>query len=267
VEQRIRISEYLANPTTRTNAAGFNPLQRDDWPPAEDAVLASKLTSWDEFVEVVNLGGTPVNLGGWTVSDATRVRAWLDPEDPTCFVPPQSALVVYGGPVGNHEPRLATPTVPAIPGPEVVPGPDGLGLNNTGDTLMLRNADGRLVERVVYGARGVSGEGSMVRWPLPDGPWIPHTQVHSGRPASPGTPPVGTEWIPGNSLPGLKLGYALEQERIRLYWTRSPGATYTVRELMIGGHGVRTLAEGLQEGEFAVPLESHDLRLFQVTTP
>lgn len=266
-EQRVRLSEYLANPTTRTNATGFNPLQRADWPPVGDDALAAKLTSWDEFVEVVNLGTAPVNLGGWTLSDATRVRAWLDPEEPASRVPPQAALVVYGGPVGSHEPRLAASAVPAIPGPEAVPGTDGLGLNNSGDVLMLRNADGRLVERLVYGPRGVSGDGSMVRWPLPDGPWAPHVQVQSGRPASPGVPPVGTEWIPGITLPELKLDYALEQDRIRLYWTRSPGATYTVREFQVGGLGARILAEGLQEGEFAVPLGSDDLRLFQITTP
>lgn len=266
-EQRVRISEYLPNPTTRTNAPGFNPLQRGDWPPANDEVLVSKLTSWDEFVEVVNLGTVPVNLGGWTLSDASRVRAWLDPEEPACLVPPQAALVVYGGPEGSHEPRLAAAAVPAIPGPEAVPGTEGLGLNNTGDTLMLRNAGGRLVERLVYGPRGVSGDGSMVRWPLPDGPWMPHVQVESSRPASPGTPPVGTEWIPGITSPELKLGCALERDRIRLSWPRTPGATYTVRELGIGGHGARTLAEGLQEGEFAVPLEGDGFRLFQITTP
>ncbi|MFO1459837.1 MAG: lamin tail domain-containing protein [Verrucomicrobiota bacterium] len=266
-EQQVQISEYLANPTSRSSAPSFNPLNRDDWPPAQDAALASKLTSWDEFVEIVNLGDTPVNLGNWTLSDATRVRAWLDPEEPACIVPSQSALVIFGGPVGTHEPRLGGATIAALPGPESVPGSDGLGLNNTGDTLMLRNAEGHLVERVVYGARNVSEDGSMVRWPLPDGPWKPHTQVDPTRGASPGSPPTGTEWIPGNPSPQLKLGCVLESDHIRLFWAAEPGSSYTIRELTLGSPGGKVLAEGFQGGEFLISLGTAGDRWFQVTSP
>ena len=216
-------------------------------------------------MEIVNLGDTPVNLGNWTLVRRHPGSGVAGSEEPACIVPSQSALVIFGGPVGTHEPGLVEPQLRPFP----VLSPSGLRRTWTqqhGRHLMLRNAEGHLVERVVYGARNVSEDGSMVRWPLPDGPWKPHTQVDPTRGASPGSPPTGTEWIPGIHLPQLKLGCVLESDHIRLFWAAEPGSSYTIRELTWESGG-KVLAEGFQGGEFLISLGTAGDRWFQVTSP
>ncbi|MCW5559198.1 MAG: lamin tail domain-containing protein, partial [Verrucomicrobiae bacterium] len=193
-ERQIAITEFFANPVSRTDSPSFNPLQRLDWPPASDTALAGRLTAWDEFVELVNLGPGPVSLAGWTLSDATRIRAWVDPAHPDNVRPAGSALVLYGGPPDSHPPRIPCPAIPAILPGGAPAGSDGLGLNNTSDRIELRNASGHLIERVVYTTRQLASDASVARWPLPDGGWSGHPVTPSGATASPGLSVLGVAW-------------------------------------------------------------------------
>src|ERR1019366_3796881 len=58
-EQKIAISEFLANPTTNTAAPNFNPLHR-----ATDTI---GVATNDEYIEIANLSGTDENLFGWGI--------------------------------------------------------------------------------------------------------------------------------------------------------------------------------------------------------
>ena len=265
-ERQVVLTEILANPAARPDLAGFNPLQREDWPPLEDATLSSRISAWDEFVELVNLGPGPVSLGGWTLSDATRVQAWIPPEAAHAAVPVGGALVVYGGPPGSHPPRLTSPAMVAELAGGASAGTDGLGLNNSGDTLLLRNNAGDLVERLVFSTRSLPAGVSLVRWPLPEGPWVAQTTLDPDRKASPGTPPVGGEWPGAVSAESLTVRVWIDGGQVRLEWERVPNARCSVREWDPAA-GWKVIADGMTEAGLSVPLEGNDRRLFQVTSP
>ncbi|MCP4809659.1 MAG: hypothetical protein GY913_28325 [Proteobacteria bacterium] len=86
-----------------------------------------------EFVELVNGAPTPVDLTGWTFGDAIKdVRHTFD----GVVLAPGEALVLWDS--GEHEGDEVSAT-------------GSLSLNNTGDTLTLRDADGLVVDEVEYG--------------------------------------------------------------------------------------------------------------------
>lgn len=266
-EQQVLLTEFLVNPAIRPDLPGFNPLHREDWPPAADATLAAKIGVWDEFVELVNLGPISVNLGGWTISDSTRIRAWISPENAAATIRSGQALILFGGPANSHAPRLASPAIPAALAGGASAGSDGLGLNNTSDVILIRNAAGNLVERIVYATRQLAADGSVARWPLPDGPWVAHSKLNPSQSASPGLPPVGDNW-PGFVTPDpLMVQVQINGDQIRLTWPGNRSATYSVREATDGSAVWKTLAMELNEPEFSTTLDDRGVRLFQVTSP
>lgn len=120
----LTINEFLANPgTLDTNRDG------------------TVSTSGDEFVELVNRSGAAVDLTGWTLSDGASARhAFPNPTS----VPIGGSIVVFGA--GNptyFPPRHAS-------GHAQVAGTGDLGLNNTGDTITLRDPAGNVVAQTVY---------------------------------------------------------------------------------------------------------------------
>lgn len=125
----------------------------------------------DEFVELVNVGGAPLDLSGAVLSDLVGPRATL-PAGTT--LAPGAVLVVFGG---------GSPA--AIPGAQVVTA-GALRLNNDGDTLTIRGADGAVLASLSYGVEGGHDE-SLVRAQEkdPGAAMIGHTSV-SAQPASPG---------------------------------------------------------------------------------
>ena len=259
-EQGIVITEFFANPPVRPGAAGFNPLHREEWPPS-DAGLAGRIASWDEFVELANLGTGPVDLGGWTLADATRTRAWMDPGAPTSRLPAGAALVWYGGPVGSHPPQLPVVAVPASLAGSTGSSADGLGLNNTGDTLVLRNAAGHLIERIVYTARQIPAAGTLVRWPLPEGEWGAQSNLDGGLLATPGLPPVGEIWVAGGAVRTLELRVDVVDGLLRLQWASHEGAAICDLHAAASPNGPwARLAEGLEDSE--ITLEPGDVSQF-----
>lgn len=149
------INEVLADPPVTFDANG-------------DGVLDYRQ---DELVELVNAGDGALDLSGATIADAVGVRAQLPPGT---VLAPREVLVVFGG--GTPAP---------IPGVRVLAaGP--LQLNNDGDTVIVRAADGALLGEVAWGAEGGQDQ-SLVRATEASAtaPFVLHRSV-SPLPASPG---------------------------------------------------------------------------------
>ena len=128
-EQQVAVTEFLANPTGKATDGHYNPLHRET--PSD----SNRISVEDEFVEIANLGQAEVDLAGWSLSDAVALRSNFYEGD---VLAKRGAVIVYGGRSSGSEPVLGDGVL-ALPATE---GTSGLGLNNSGDTITLRNADG-----------------------------------------------------------------------------------------------------------------------------
>lgn len=258
VEQQIIVSEFLANPATTNTAPHFNPLHRTEPAPSPSAQ--------DEFVELVNASERDVDLQNWTVSDSTQVRHRFAQ---SLVLPASGAVVVYGGPARGFAPVLPVAAVPASEGSS------GLGLNNSsGDAILIRNADGHLISRVVYGSASASG--SLTRFPDLNGPFVAHSSTATNA-ASPGTQPDGRPFgvsVKSDLAPlPFWVTVSLDGGRaISLQWNAEPGRTYSVLwSASVEGPFVpvttgRSFADGL--GSYADAASEETLtRFYRISSP
>ncbi|MBI1298387.1 hypothetical protein GC175_25920 [bacterium] len=126
----------------------------------------------DEFVEIVNATGALMDVGGWTLTDAVQVRFTFPAGT---LLAPGCAVVIFGGgaPTGDFGNSLVFTT-------------GSLGLNNGGDTVILKSGD------FVMAAYTYSNEGndnqSLVRVPDVTGgePLFKHLSTAAGLRFSPG---------------------------------------------------------------------------------
>ena len=121
-----------------------------------------------EFVEIVNIGGTAANIGGWTLSDSSSVRHTF-PAGTT--LNPGKAIVVFGG--ASAIPAGLTNAVAASTG--------GLSLANSSDTVRLRDNTNVVKSSFAYTSAlaGVDGV-SMNRSPDgTTGSFVLHTSLSS----------------------------------------------------------------------------------------
>jgi hypothetical protein len=241
-EQQVVLAEYFANPTASTEALHFNPLRRDE--PATNPGVH------DEYLELVNLGTADLSLEGWTLSDAVQVRHRFPA--PT-LLPAANALVVFGGPREVSPPRLDVEAQPASEGSA------GLALNNTGDQILLRNALGYLIERVVFTASQMSSLGSMSRHPtLADG-FVPQATAGPD-PVTPGRRPDGQRW--SESVPPVLETVGLVDHRLNpdgtltFTWPVVAGHTYSVLSASTLDGPWQPVATGLTQGEWTEPAAS-----------
>jgi len=114
------INEYLADPPSGlagdANGDGF----RD--------------SSKDEFVEVVNSGTVPLDVGHYSISDSTQVRFTFSPRgDYPCRRVRRGLR--RGTPTGNFGNAMANGLV-------FTAGGTGLSLNNSGDAINVKDASG-----------------------------------------------------------------------------------------------------------------------------
>ena len=118
----------------------------------------------DEFLEFVNIGEGSLDLSGWMVSDTVRTR-FTFPEG--SVLREGCGVVIFGGgdPGGDY-------------GGSLVFSAGSLGLNNSGDTITLRDADGLERLRYQYGEEGGNNQ-SLTRSPDVSGeaPLLPHSEV------------------------------------------------------------------------------------------
>ena len=108
-----------------------------------DGTLSS---AGDEFVELVNTTGVAIDLTGFTLSDATSLRHTFP--NPTT-VPPGGSIVVFGS--GNptyFAPRHAS-------GHAQVAATGTLGLNNSAESVVLKDPAGTTIAQVSYAAADV----------------------------------------------------------------------------------------------------------------
>jgi hypothetical protein len=161
--QKVIVNEVLADPPS--DATGD--LNEDGFFDGSD----------DEFVELFNASRREITLDDWTIEDGTKVR-FTFPSGTTLAA--GKVVVVFGG---GDVSWLAQATET-----QMFVAADGLGLANAGDTVVLRNDKGDVVDRVFYGAEG-GADRSLVR--KTDGEVGGELVAHPGVPASPGTTTAG----------------------------------------------------------------------------
>lgn len=170
----VIISEFLADPS---NVALNGDANGD----------GNNSTSQDEFVELINKGSNPVNISGWKLLDAIKVRH-VFPNN--TIIADGEYFVVFGG---------GSIALPGISGQTASRG--GLGLNNSGDMISLYNALDQLVDEVTYGSEGGDNQ-SLVRWPQePGSPFVQHSGVSSS----------GALFSPGTAVNGQKRSAAVPE--------------------------------------------------------
>jgi hypothetical protein len=153
----IVINEYLADPA----GSGPGDLAGDA---NGDGVRDS---SADEFVEIVNAGTLPVNIGLFTISDAAQVRFTVPAGK---IIPPGEAAVVFGGghPMGAFGNAAANGLV-------FTAGSGGLSLNNGGDTITVKDNNGVIVASVTFGSTEGNANQSITRSPDVTGGFTTHS--------------------------------------------------------------------------------------------
>lgn len=245
-EQQIVITEFLANPTGKESDPHYNPLRR------ETPSSSSKIYVEDEYIEIANLGQADVDLEGWSLSDAVALRSNFYEGD---IVSRRGAVIVYGGRLSGSEPVLGE-GVQALPATEST---SGLGLNNSGDTITLRNADGYVIDRINFGK--TPGNGSLTRHPGPSAPFMAHGNI-AGKGFSPGTWPSGAPFTeePFLPVPDIVILAEVSGGELSLSWETAPTATYTVLGSQAVNGPYKPLTEGLTfdggSGSFSTPAKS-----------
>ena len=151
----LLVNEVLADPPAGYDANGDG---------------TASITS-DEMLELVNVGGTAIDLGGATLADASGVRVTFPPGT---TLAPREVLVLFGG------------GVPRLPGIRTL-ALGALGLNNDGDMLTIKRANGDVLATCSYGAEG--GDDQSLTRAVDGDPrsaMVKHRTL-SPSPASPGT--------------------------------------------------------------------------------
>lgn len=136
-----------------------------------------------EFVEIVNVGTGAADLSGVGVYDATSLRH-LFPAGST--LAPGKAIAVFGGSAG----------IPAGLGNAVAASTGTLNLANGGDTVILKDSGGAVVDSFTYAASLAAVDGvSMNRSPdaTAAGVFALHTTI-SAAAASPGKKASGSDF-------------------------------------------------------------------------
>ncbi|HEX6369689.1 MAG TPA: lamin tail domain-containing protein [Longimicrobium sp.] len=121
-----------------------------------------------EFVELVNVGGTAISIGGWTLSDGAGVKHTFAAGT---TLNPGKAIVVYGAASGI--PAGLTNAVGASAGT--------LALGNSGDSVILKNGTTTVTSYTYSSSLSGTDGVSMNRSPdvSATGSWVLHTTISS----------------------------------------------------------------------------------------
>jgi hypothetical protein len=136
-------------------------------------------TTNDEMVEIVNIGSSAADLSGASIADATGIRVTLPMGT---VVGAGEVLVVFGG------------GTPASLGAGVIIRTGKLYLNNTGDSITLRDAGGAILATAQYGS-AANADVSVTRASALDATaaFVKHTSLSTLK-ASPGRKTDGTPY-------------------------------------------------------------------------
>lgn len=170
----IIFNEILADPDgTSGDANGDGIVDTDD----------------DEFIELVNYGATDIDISNWVFSDNSTDR-YTFPSSTT--LKPLQAAVIFGG---------GTPTGDF--GNSIVDSTSSLGLNNTGETITLKNGSGIEIISLTYGSEANNDE-SITRSPDLTGSFAQHETADTDDASSfsPGTRIDGSYFQPSVEITG-----------------------------------------------------------------
>src|SRR6185369_5690848 len=145
----------------------------------------------DEFVEIINRTSSAANVAGFTISDTDAVRFTFPPGT---IIPANEVAVIFGGgtPTGDFGNARANGLVFTAT----------LSLNNTGDTISLKDSGSIVIESITYGASEGGANQSITRSPDVTGDFVPHSTApgSGGRLFSPGTRLDGSFFTAPNPL-------------------------------------------------------------------
>jgi hypothetical protein len=198
LQGQVIINEFLADPLYETAGDANGDGLRDP--------------DHDDFIELLNVGSSSVNLSGFRIRDGFAVRHTFT--SGTVLAPGQ-ALVLFGG--GSPQGWFG--------GAQVQTASTGtLSLSQLGDEIRLENGAGSVLQSLTYGPEG-GLEASLTR--NPDGATAPPTVLHN-TPAASG----GRAFSPGTRLNGVPFG-ASSNTLVRFFLTRDEireeAGTYTLR--------------------------------------
>ncbi|MDF1564740.1 MAG: lamin tail domain-containing protein [Deltaproteobacteria bacterium] len=151
----------------------INELLADPSPTLGDANCDGLISSGeDEFVEIVNVSGVDLDLGGVSLWDGTAQRHTFL----SVGLPAGGVMVVFGG---------GTPSC-LWPANVQVQTAGSLGLNNAGDTVSLLDPLSVVLDSVTYPLPAGDADTSITRYPDLTGTFVQHATTPAGLPHSPG---------------------------------------------------------------------------------
>lgn len=199
-EQKVYITEFLANPTTNSSAKNFDPLKRTNGD-------RNDVTSWDQYVEIANLSPDPLYIGNWSIYVGTT-QAFQDANSDT--LSSSNYFLVYGGGfTGDNSP----PANPAFEAANIGGlGETGLFLPTTGQGVIAlyngsgdNNGQGDLIDRVVYSAGQLNTNGSLSRFPKLSSGFVPQPWISTNW-TTPGFQYDGGSWAKPTTVPAPFTG-------------------------------------------------------------
>jgi hypothetical protein len=181
-QARVRASDALNGTPTDTSDGVFTVTASGPGQVIINEILANEVGSatGNEFIELVNVGGTAVDISGWKLWDADAARH-IFPSG--TLLAPGKALVVFA----------SSSDIPAGLSNAVAASTGSLSLNNTGDTVSLRNAQKKTVSSYSYAGSQADTGVSLNRSPdaTATGTFVLHTSI-SMQSSSPGTRASGS---------------------------------------------------------------------------
>jgi endonuclease/exonuclease/phosphatase family metal-dependent hydrolase len=185
----FRVDQFISN-YDATTSDHFPVLTRYTFGASAAQVIINEIRANEpgsdtagEFVELVNVGGTAASIGGWTISDGTSVRHTFAAGT---TLNPGKAIVVFGG----------ASAIPAVLSNAVAASSGGLSLNNSDDTVTVRDGAGAVKNSFAYTSALAGTDGvSMNRNPdgAAAGAFVLHTSISSAQ-SSPGVRASGAPW-------------------------------------------------------------------------
>lgn len=140
----------------------------------------------DEFIEFVNIGSSSLNVSGYQIWDDTLVGSLVYTIPNGTIIPPQGALVIFGGgtPVGLFGgARVLADT-----------GLSGLNLNNFGEVIVIKDSTGKTLLTFNSDALSNNPNESYTRNPDLTGGFVQHTTINTFK-FSPGRKVNGSSFI------------------------------------------------------------------------
>jgi hypothetical protein len=156
---QIRLNEILADPASDWDGDGGVDARGDEW------------------VEIMNVGGAPVDLDSYRLGDTSGRFVWRYAF--SGVLGPGEVRVVYGSDAIDWQKGSGYPLF-------------GLSLNNSGDTVFLytiQGTDTAAVDQYGYAAFEVADDRSVGRQPDGTGSWVIHDALN---PYGGSVPPPGT---------------------------------------------------------------------------